>query len=466
MRVLVIGINYAPDLIGVAKYNTELCESLVARGHEVRVVTAPPYYPDWKVSPEYRSGWYNRERLNEIDIMRAPIYVPERPSGAKRLLHHASFLLSAAIPLVATAIRWRPDIVFAVAPSLLSAPIAVLAARMTGAASWLHVQDLEVDAAFELGMVRTSASMRKLILGMERRILASFDRVSTISPQMINCLQQKGIAPQSLREFRNWIDTRVIVPGSNQTSFRTDLGLKPTDVVALYSGAMSNKQGLELIIDAAAATAASHRSLQFVLCGNGPIKPALIGMADGLRNVHFLELQPKERVADLLNTADLHLLPQKAQISDLVLPSKLAGMLASGRPIIAMAAPGTGIASEVEGAGLVVPPGDTQALTAAIVALAGDEGLRASLGAVARARAEQKWDRVSSIRSLELEFLALLQGATIAAPRPRQPAQSVRSIEQVTTGSRRRPELVNRTLATHLRQPKSTVSSNVSPVSE
>ena len=175
--------------------------------------------------------------------------------------------------------------------------------------------------------------------------------------------------------------------------------------------------------------------------------------------MRFLELQPKERVADLLNTADLHLLPQKAQISDLVLPSKLAGMLASGRPIIAMAAPGTGIAAEVEGAGLVIPPGDAQALVAAILVLAGDEALRASLGAVARARAEQKWDRLASIRSLELEFLALPQGAVVAAPRPRQPAQSVRPIEQVTTGSRRRPEFVNCTLATHPRQPKGNVSS-------
>jgi colanic acid biosynthesis glycosyl transferase WcaI len=270
---------------------------------------------------------------------------------------------------------------------------------------------------------------------------------------MIDCLQRKGIAPESLREFRNWIDTRVIIPGSNQTGFRTELGLNPTDIVALYSGAMSNKQGLELVIEAAAATAGSHPSLQFVLCGNGPAKPVLIEMANGLRNVHFLDLQPGERVADLLNTADVHLLPQKAQISDLVLPSKLAGMLASGRPVIAMAAPGTGIASEVEGAGLVVPPGDTKALATAIHKLAGDRALRTSLGTVARARAEQKWDRLSSIRSLELEFLALPQGAAVDAPRPLQPAQSARSIEQVTTGSRRRPEAENRTPAVRLRQP-------------
>ncbi len=456
MRVLVIGINYAPDLIGVAKYTTELCESLAAHGHEIRVVTAPPYYPDWKVPAEYRSAWYARQTRNDVDIIRAPIYVPDRPSGAKRLLHHASFLLSAAAPLLSAAIGWRPDIVFAVAPSLLSAPIAAIAARAAGAVSWLHVQDMEVDAAFELGLLRKDSVTRKAMLAVERQILSSFDRISTISPQMMHCLEQKGIAPEKLREFRNWIDTGTIVPGSNRTSIRSDLRLNPTDVVALYSGAMSNKQGLELIIEAAASIESSHPSVQFVLCGNGPIKPALVGMANGLGNVHFLDLQPQARVSELLSTADLHLLPQKAQISDLVLPSKLAGMLASGRPVIAMAAPGTGIASEVEGAGLVIPPGNAQALAAAVIRLSGDTNLRARLGAVARIRAEQKWDRVPIIRSLEHEFLTFPQPATVATFRPRQPAQSVRSIEQLTTGSRRRPEWPDRMSANRRLRPNVT----------
>jgi colanic acid biosynthesis glycosyl transferase WcaI len=461
MRVLVVGINYAPDLIGVAKYNTELCESLSARGHEVRIVTAPPYYPDWKVPAGYRSKWYTHQRLNDVDITRAPIYVPRRPSGMKRLAHHASFLLSAAIPLLSDAVRWRPDVVFAVAPSLLSAPIGALAAKMTGATSWLHVQDMEVDAAFELGLLGNDGLMRKLMLGLERRILNSFDRVSTISPQMMRCLAQKGLAPDRLREFRNWIDTSAIKPGSNQTGLRAKLGLGPTDIVALYSGAMSNKQGLELIVEAAGAIDHSHPSLQFVLCGNGPMRPALMRMANGLRNVHFLDLQPLDQLAELLNTADIHLLPQKAQISDLVLPSKLAGMLASGRPVIAMAAPGTGIALETEGAGLVIPPGDAAALGAAVVALAKDEALRTRLGAIARVRARQKWDRAAIIHSLELEFQALPRATAAAiSPRPRQPAQSVRPIEQVTTGTRRRPELVNLRPASQVRQPAGGVRSS------
>lgn len=428
MRVMVLGINYAPDLIGVAKYNTELCESLIARGHAVRMVTAPPYYPDWKVPAAYRSMWYTHHILNGVGVTRAPIYVPGRPSGAKRLAHHASFSLSAALPLLSTALRWRPDVVLAVAPSLLSAPIGAWAAKLSGATSWLHVQDLEVDAAFELGLIRNGSLARRLMLGLERHILTSFDRVSTISPQMLRRLSQKGVAADRLREVPNWVDTSVIVPGSNQTPLRARLGLKASDVVALYAGTMANKQGLELVVEAAGAVRTSHPSLRFVLCGNGPIKPTLMQMARGLSNVSFLDLQPPEQLSQLLCTADMHLLPQKAQVSDLVLPSKLTGMLASGRPVIAMAAAGTGIALETEGAGLVVAPGDARALAAAAITLAEDEALRLRLGAAARRRAEQKWDRAAIVRALELELLALPQRA--AAARRREPAYPAASIEQ------------------------------------
>jgi colanic acid biosynthesis glycosyl transferase WcaI len=417
MRVMVIGINYAPDLIGVAKYNTELCESLTAMGHEVRVVTAPPYYPDWQIPADYRSVWYQRECINGVDVIRAPIYVPGRPSGVKRVLHHTSFLLSATFPVLSRAVRWRPDIVFAVAPSLLSAPIGLLAARMTGAASWLHIQDLEIDAAFELGLLRSGGRFRNIMLGLERAILKSFDRVSTISPEMTGRLKQKGVASDRLCEFRNWIDTNLIVPASNQTRLRSDLGLNPTDVVALYSGAMSSKQGLELVIEAASATRESNPSVQFVLCGNGPAKAELMLMAESLSNVRFIDLQPAQRLSELLNTADIHLLPQKAQVSDLVLPSKLAGMLASGRPIVAMAAPGTSLAQETEQAGIVVAPSDAKALATAIMALADDKSLRMRFGTAARKQAEQRWDRTALIRSLESEFHALAQREVMTASR-------------------------------------------------
>jgi colanic acid biosynthesis glycosyl transferase WcaI len=423
MRILVCGINYAPDLIGVPKYNTELCEALAASGHIVRLVTAPPHYPAWQVPDGYRSHWYVREFLNSVEITRAPIYVPVRPSGARRLLHHVSFSLSSSVPLLAKAIAWRPDIVLAIAPSLLSAPMAALAARCTGATAWLHIQDLEIDSAFELGLLQ-NRSMRRIMCGIERLILRRFDRISTISPQMLRRLEQKGIAPHKLREVRNWVDTSRIVPGRRQTAFRSTLGLKPTDVVALYSGAMSNKQGLELIVATAAALRKSRPNIRFVLCGDGPHRADLVQMANGLDNVRFLQLQPMERLSELLSTADMHILPQRAQAADLVLPSKILGMLASGRPIIAMADPGTGIALEVDRAGLIIPPDNTDALAAAVKRLADDGDLRARLGAAARLRAVQKWDCASVIRSLEREFSLLHPRVEFSQEQPRQPVQA------------------------------------------
>src|SRR5690349_4264491 len=139
MRILMVGINYAPDLVGVAKYNTELCEALVSFGHEVRVITAPPYYPEWRVPSSYWRWSYSSEMINNVQIRRAPIYVPEIPTGARRLLHHASFALTSAWPLVSDSLRWRPDLVFSVAPSLMSGALAARIAHSIGAFSWLHV---------------------------------------------------------------------------------------------------------------------------------------------------------------------------------------------------------------------------------------------------------------------------------------------------------------------------------------
>ncbi|MFD2183697.1 WcaI family glycosyltransferase [Rhodoplanes azumiensis] len=417
MRVLICGINYAPDLIGVPKYNTELAESLVLRGHEVRVVTAPPYYPDWTVPEAYRRMWYAGETLNGVRLTRAPIYVPGRPSGGKRLLHHASFAVTSIAPVVWHALRFAPDVVFAVAPSLLSAPLAAAAARLCGATSWLHVQDLEVDAAFELGLLR-NAGARRAMLAAERTILRRFDRVSTISPPMMRRLREKGVAAERLREIRNWVDTAAIDRRDRMTAIRARLGLGERDIVVLYSGAMSRKQGLDLVIEAAARTASAQPRVHYVLCGNGPHRAELEALAAGRPDVHFLDLQPAARLPELLATADIHVMPQRAEAADLVLPSKLSGMFASARPIVVMAAPGTGVAQETEGAGLLVPPGEADGLADAILRLAADPALRRQLGTEARLRAERLWDRLAIIRKIEREFVASGRRIPIAGDAP------------------------------------------------
>lgn len=405
MRILVVGINYAPDLIGVAKYNTELCEALVCFGHEVRVVTAPPYYPAWRVPQAYRGWRYRSETINGVSITRSPINVPEKPTGAKRLVHHASFALTSSWPVISAALRWHPDVIFSIAPSLMSAALSAWIARRIGALSWLHLQDFEIDAAFDLGLL-SNRRLRAPMIAVERGILRSFDCVSTISPQMLDRLATKGVDKAKIREIRNWTDTDQIAPGDRNAQFRNELNLDGSQFVGLYSGTMSNKQGLELIIEAARSLDQKDSNTRFVLCGEGPHKAMLQRLAEGLTNVQFLGLQTGGRFAELLTTADFHLIPQKAEAADLVLPSKLGGIFASGRPVIVMANPGTGLADEVAGAGLVIPPGDVHALADAVRTLAVHPELCRSLGEGARKIALSRWDKKTVLGNLEKAILA------------------------------------------------------------
>jgi colanic acid biosynthesis glycosyl transferase WcaI len=404
MRILVVGINYAPDLIGVAKYNTELCEALVSFGHEIRIVTAPPYYPAWDVPHSYRSWRYRTEIINGVSVTRSPIYVPGKPTGARRLIHHASFALASVWPVISASLRWRPDLVFSVAPSLMSAGLSAWIARRINAVSWLHLQDFEVDAAFDLGLLR-NRRLRAPMVAVERKILQAFDCVSTISPQMLHRLASKGVDKARIHEVRNWTDTGEITPGDRFTRFREELDLDHSHFVGLYSGTMSNKQGLELIIEAARSLSQQGSNIRFVLCGDGPHKTVLQEMAAGLTNVRFLGLQAGESFTQLLKTADFHLIPQKAAAADLVLPSKLGGIFATGRPVIVMADPGTGLAAEVDGAGLIIPPGDAHALANAVQKLANNPDMCSALGNGARQIALSRWDKAPILRALETSIL-------------------------------------------------------------
>lgn len=399
MRILLVGINYAPDLIGVAKYNAELCEGLASLGHQVSVITAPPYYPEWRVPRDYRSWLYRRETIDGISVTRSPIYVPDKPTGAKRLLHHASFALTSLWPVFSSALRWRPDVIFSVAPSLMSAAFSAWIARRTSALSWLHLQDFEIDAAFDLGLL-ANRRLRSPMVAMERAILRSFDCVSTISPQMLHRLSTKGVDREKIHELRNWTDTRQIRPGDRMTRLRQQLGFDASHFIALYSGTMSNKQGLDLILDAARTLDQTDSPLRFVMCGEGPHKDVLQSQAAGLSNIQFVSIQPNETFAELLKTADCHLIPQRAEAADLVLPSKLGGILATGQPVIVMARPDTGLAAEVEGAGLVIPPGDASALATQLLKLANDPELCHRLGLAARFIALTRWNKGSIIAGL------------------------------------------------------------------
>lgn len=389
--MLVVGLNYAPEPVGIGPYTQGLAEALDARGAKVEAVVGKPYYPQWQAYPGFARGWA-RAIEGGVDVTRCPHYIPAAPSGFKRVLHLASFALSAVVPALSAAVRRRserPELVIAIAPALLSIPTAWLAARVAGARLWIHVQDFEVEAALATGLL--SGPVTRLARWLEGCLLRLGDHVSTISPQMCAKLAKKGVAPERTSELRNWADPRFAPDPAGAAALRAEWGLERC-TVALYSGNIARKQGIEILIEVARALQ-DRADIAFVICGEGPNRAALEALAEGLPNVQFHELQPAGRMGALLTMADLHLLPQIADAADLVLPSKLTNMLASGRAVVATCEPGTGLYGEVAGCGMVVAPGDAAALVAAVAALADDPVQRAEFGKAALVRASERWSK-------------------------------------------------------------------------
>lgn len=408
MKLLIYSLNYSPELTGTGKYSGEMAAWLARAGHDVRVVTGYPYYPQWKIDDRYPSRWYSSETVSNVRLFRCPLWVPERPGGVKRLIHLASFALSTLPGLLRQAF-WKPDVVWVVAPAFFCLPSALLASKIFGAKSWVHIQDYEVDAAFDLGILK-GQRLKRVAVGMERLILRGFDRFSTISRRMYQLGLSKGVEERDAVMFPNWVDLEAISSNGAEvvSQYRSELRIPDDAVIALYSGNMGAKQGLEILADAAKMLK-GQSNLYFIFCGNGAGRVDFERRACELSNVRFLDLQPLERLGELLGTADIHLLPQRADAADLVMPSKLTGMLASGRCVVATAHVETEVAMVVEGKGLVVPPEDAAAFAAAILRLSQDKALRDQFGRSGRLYAEQHLDRDAVLRGFEAELERLVR---------------------------------------------------------
>jgi colanic acid biosynthesis glycosyl transferase WcaI len=409
IKILVYGLNYAPELTGIGKYTSELCAWLAGRGHMVKIVTGHPYYPNWKVADGYDAGTYQSETRDGVEVTRCPLFIPEVPTGKKRILSHLSFSLSSTPKVIQLTRRFKPDLIFCVVPSFFVTPAAIFAAKLGRIPAWLHVQDFEIDSAFELGMLK-GGILRQAASVVESSILKQFDTVSAISTKMVDRLVAKAVDRSNAVEFRNWVDTKVVRPLDRMTSYRRQLGLSSEHVVALYSGSIAAKQGIESLATAVRLVSTENPKVAFIFCGNGAMQGQLAQAAAGLTNAKFLDLQPEQDMPQLLATADIHLVPQRAQVADLMLPSKIAPILSSGRPSVVMADKGTQLAAEIRGAGLAVPPGDDKALAAAILKLASEPELRNSMGQIGRIAACERWEK----EAILLEFENRLLGVTMS----------------------------------------------------
>jgi len=366
LRFLIFGINYYPELTGIGKYTAEMCEWLTSKGYEVSVITANPYYPEWKIFSEYKNS-FSKGIKDKVKIYRNPLYIPSTVSGKKRILHEMSFILSSSVTWIKFLFKKRYDIIVCIAPPFHLGFFGLIYKKIRGGLLVYHIQDLQVDAAKELELIKSRTLLRWITV-LEKYILKKVDIITTISQGMKMKIEQKKIQ-KDVFLVPNWVDTQFIKPLPRTKSLREALGYSNTDFLILYSGNLGEKQGLEVIVQAAKSLESEQR-IKFLICGNGVFKARLKTLANEcyLKNVKFIDLLPYDKLPQLLNSADVHLILQKLNVADLVLPSKLTGIVSSGGASIVTASPGTTLYETVKKhkLGKVIDPENVDSLVNAI----------------------------------------------------------------------------------------------------
>lgn len=365
--VAIVGINYCPELTGIPVYNTGMAEYLVQKGFDVTVYAAFPYYPDWLKRDKDKGRLFAKETINRVKIRRSYLYVPNPVNTIKRIIHELSFVVSSSVNYL---MGPRADLTIVVSPPLLSGlPISLLS-RLKRSRILFHVQDLQPDAAIELGMLKKGLFAR-ILYKLEKAIYDRVDWISTISSGMLERILEKGVAEKRTFLLRNWGNDDVVSPKDKENEYRSKYSLKGKYVV-LYAGNFGVKQGLDILVEVAEILK-SNTDIHFLMAGNGAVKNQLVQYvtSKNIDNITFLPPQPFERLSDLLATADVSLISQRKEAKDIVLPSKVLNIMASGRPIIATAEPDSELGKIIDAAkcGLLVEPGNAKELSKAILHL-------------------------------------------------------------------------------------------------
>ena len=389
MHVVIWGINYSPEPTGIGPYTAGLAEFLSGRGLEVSVVTGFPYYPAWRKAPGDHGRLYRSEERNGVAVHRCWQYVPARPGTLRRILHEVGFVLTSSWRVL----RLKPAALYiVVSPPLGLGPAAWLATRLKRSRYFLHVQDLQPDAAAGLGMLRDGIFLRLMYL-CEYLAYRGAVGVAGISAGMTAALREKGVGDRKIHLLPNWIRARpeFAAGPAAAAAFRRGQAGPAHALLAVYSGNLGRKQGLEVLIEAAALIAgepAPGRPIRLIIAGEGAGRAELERRlrARPLPGVILLPLQPAADYAAMLRAADVALVTQLPGTGQVCFPSKLLDVLAAGRPVITVADETSDLARAVAegGFGRVVPAGDAPALARALQAAAADPAQLAAWAARTR----------------------------------------------------------------------------------
>lgn len=381
-----------------------MADWLYNHNHNIRVITAPHFYPEWKKNK--RKLYYDKERI-PYTTWRCPIYVPKHPTGIKRALHSLSFIIS-SIPILFRNLLWKPDFIISVEPPLFTAPFTIIYSFLTRSKSILHIQDLEIDAAISLNIIKSGILYKPLKIS-EKFLLNKYDVITTISPKMIKKIIEKGINGNHIHLLPNWANIENIKPTIKNDYLRKRLNIPNNKKIVLYSGNIGEKQNLDIIINVAIKLQNKMTNCLFLLVGDGVAKPRLQQyiVQEKITNIKFLPLVKFEDLGALLTMAEIHLVTQDKNISDLVLPSKLTNILSSGGVSIISAKTDTQLAQLVDeyNIGLLINPDSEDELTIAITELLSNTVLKQQISTNARNYAVEFLSKQSILEKFEANVL-------------------------------------------------------------
>ncbi|MBV8967557.1 MAG: glycosyltransferase, partial [Verrucomicrobia bacterium] len=355
MRVFVWGINYAPEFIGIAPCNVALCEHLVRMNNDVTMLTAFSYYPGWKKRKQDAWKLFGSETINGVRVLRCWHYVPERLGPAKRILHEFSFVVCSFLRAL-----WfpKPDLWIVVSPPLLLALAIRLVSFLRGERYLLHLQDLQPDAAINLGMIRSTRFIRVLRIAESAGYHGAW-RISVITSGMRDLLCKRGVAREKLILFPN--GTHPGGPAA-KGEFRAAYSVNRASFLVVYSGNIGVKQGLHNVVESFRYV--RNNAVELVICGDGAEKQRLLEFASDMPNVRFADLLAGEDYHQMLTDANLMIVTLAPGSGSSFFPSKLFSACAAGKAIVAICDSDSELAQIIEknSCGVVVPYGDCKKL--------------------------------------------------------------------------------------------------------
>ncbi|MCU1355318.1 MAG: glycosyl transferase, group 1 [Acidimicrobiales bacterium] len=388
MNLLVLCPHYAPDTAPTGEVMTQIAEQLVARGHRLHIVTSLPWYQHHALEPGWEGRIVRHEDTPWGRITRVHPFPTDKRNIPARAAAFAGFTALSGLAGLVT--RSKPDAVLAMSPPLTLGLAGWAIAKAHRVPFVFNIQDVFPDVAVELGAI-TDQRVIRVARWLERETYLRADAVTVLSDDLRDNVAAKiagrrGRAGDAakVRVIPNFIDTEWIRPSERENAYRREFGLEGKQVV-MYAGNVGWSQSLDLLL-AAAAHLAHDPDVAFVINGGGVARLDLERKAAGLANVHFVDLQPKARLPEVVAAADLHVVPLRTGLARSSVPSKLYSILAAGRPLVASVDGGTEVARTVieAGAGLAVPPDDAERFTKAIVHLLAHPDEARAMGAAGR----------------------------------------------------------------------------------